>query len=92
MTFPETAFKNAENVIDERVSVLDVLYSFGTAHPGAITLHNYPRFLQDLQMPDGRRLDLKKAVDVLRDRSGASPATTSSGACCTSARPTRSRP
>ena len=57
MTFPETAFKNAENVIDERVSVLDVLYSFGTAHPGAITLHNYPRFLQDLQMPDGRRLD-----------------------------------
>ena len=72
MTFPETAFKNAENVIDERVSVLDVLYSFGTAHPGAITLHNYPRFLQDLQMPDGRHLDLA-AVDVLRDRERGVP-------------------
>jgi hypothetical protein len=72
MTFTETAFRNAENVIDERVSVLDVLYSFGTAHPGAITLHNYPRSLQDLQMPDGRRLDLA-AVDILRDRERGVP-------------------
>ena len=72
LTFTETAFGNAENVIDERVSVPDVLYSFGTAHPGAVPLHNYPRFLQDLQMPDGRRLDLA-AVDILRDRERGVP-------------------
>ena len=24
----------------------DLLYSFGTAHPGAVTLHNFPRFMQ----------------------------------------------
>ena len=25
----------------------------GTSHPGAITLHNYPRFLQHFDRPDG---------------------------------------
>jgi hypothetical protein len=72
LTFPEVAFRNAATVIDDTVSVQDVLYSFGIAHPGAIQLHNYPRFLQDLTMPDGSRLDLA-AVDVLRDRERGIP-------------------
>ena len=25
------------------MSMTDLLYSFGTSHPGAITLHNFPR-------------------------------------------------
>ncbi len=48
----------------------DLMYSFGTVHPGALTLHNYPRFLQDLQMPPhhgGVRIDLA-TIDILRDR------------------------
>ncbi|MFZ0528975.1 MAG: peroxidase family protein, partial [Propionicimonas sp.] len=45
----------------------NALYSFGRSHPGAITLHNYPRFLQHLERPDGTILDLA-AVDILRSR------------------------
>ena len=45
----------------------DLFYSFGTSHPGAISLHNYPRFLQHLERPDGTVLDLA-TIDVLRTR------------------------
>ena len=54
------------------VMAVDLLYSFGVAHPGAVCLHNYPRFLQDFTRPDGTRLDLA-AVDVLRDRERGVP-------------------
>ncbi|WP_211232993.1 peroxidase family protein [Solirubrobacter soli] len=45
----------------------DLLYSFGVANPGAITLHNHPRALQDLTLVSGERVDLATR-DVLRDR------------------------
>jgi hypothetical protein len=45
----------------------DLFYSFGTQHPGLISLHNYPRFLQEFQRPDGKFMDLA-ATDVLRIR------------------------
>lgn len=51
----------------EQTSMADWLYSFGIAHPGVITLHNYPRFLQDFERPDGEFMDLA-ATDVLRAR------------------------
>src|SRR5207302_6337429 len=57
---------------DEKVSVEDVLYSFGISHPGAITLHNYPRFMQDLVTQSGVRVDLA-AVDIMRDRERGIP-------------------
>jgi hypothetical protein len=72
LTFPELAQKQAESVIDDVTGVDDVLYSLGIAHPGAITLHNYPRFLRDLVRPNGDRLDLA-AVDVMRDRERGVP-------------------
>lgn len=50
-----------------KVPMTDLLYSFGTSHPGAITLHNYPRFLQEFQRPDGHVQDLA-STDVLRIR------------------------
>ena len=40
--------------------------------PGAITLHNYPRFLQQLDRPDGELLDLA-AIDILRTRERGVP-------------------
>lgn len=43
-----------------------------TCHPGAITLHNYPRHLQNLTRDDGERLDLA-TVDILRDRERGVP-------------------
>ena len=33
------------------VPTADLLYSLGIAHPGAITLHNYPKALQRLERP-----------------------------------------
>jgi hypothetical protein len=72
LTFPEVANRNAATVIDEKVSVLDTLYSFGIAHPGAIELHNFPRFLQDIVTQTGDRIDLA-AVDIMRDRERGVP-------------------
>ncbi len=57
----------------------DLLYSFGTSHPGAIVLHNFPRHLQHFERSDGSRLDVA-AVDVLRRASAVCRATTSSDA------------
>ena len=56
----------------EELGVANALYSFGRSHPGAITLHNYPRFLQELRRPDGTQLDLA-AIDVLRVRERGVP-------------------
>jgi hypothetical protein len=50
----------------------DVLYSLGIAHPGAISLHNYPRFLQEFNRPDGKVLDLA-SIDILRVRERGVP-------------------
>jgi Animal haem peroxidase len=58
--------------IAERITMQDLFYSFGVSHPGAITLHNYPRHLQNLMRDDGERLDLA-AVDILRDRERGVP-------------------
>ena len=72
LTFPEVANRNAAAVVDEKVSVLDTYYSFGIAHPGAVVLHNYPRFLQDIVTQTGERVDLA-AVDIMRDRERGIP-------------------
>ena len=42
------------------------------SHPGAITLHNYPKHLQNLTRDDGEHLDLA-AVDIFRDRERGVP-------------------
>jgi hypothetical protein len=58
--------------IAERIPMPDLFYSFGTTHPGAITLHNYPRTLQNLTRDNAERLDLA-AVDIFRDRERGVP-------------------
>jgi hypothetical protein len=65
-TFRDLAGPAARTVLGQ-VSMTDLLYSFGTSHPGAIVLNNFPRFLQEFQRPDGKLNDLA-AVDVLRTR------------------------
>lgn len=45
----------------------NVLYSLGIAHPGAITLHNYPRALNKLERENGEIIDLS-VVDIIRER------------------------
>jgi Animal haem peroxidase len=70
-TFPELGAPHARERLEE-IGVANALYSFGIAHPGAISLHNYPRFLQRLERPDGTRLDLA-ATDILRIRERGVP-------------------
>ena len=50
----------------------DLLYSFGTAHPGAVTLHNHPRFMQRFRRAGRHEIDLA-AVDILRSRERGVP-------------------
>jgi hypothetical protein len=66
-TFPEIAGPNAQEVAG-RIDMGDIIYSFATAHPGALVLNNYPRFLQQFQRPDNDRLMDLAATDILRTR------------------------
>lgn len=70
--FIQTAEAEAAKLFDQGLSMTDIAYTFGVSHPGAIQLHNYPRFLQDLTRPNGQRLDVG-AVDILRDRERGIP-------------------
>ena len=51
----------------QKVPMPDLFYSFGTMHPGLVSLHNFPRFLQEFVRPDGQLMDLA-ATDILRHR------------------------
>jgi Animal haem peroxidase len=76
-SFVDLAGRNAASVIDDRLGALDVIYSFGIAHPGAIVLHNFPQALCDFTKEDRNtgekiRIDLA-AIDVMRDRERGVP-------------------
>lgn len=46
----------------------DLIYTFGTMHPGLVTLHNFPKYLQTFTRPDtGELMDLA-SIDILRCR------------------------
>ncbi len=66
LTFPEIGALKTRARLDE-FGVENAFYSFGVSHPGAITLHNYPRFLQHFDRPDGTLVDLA-ATDIMRVR------------------------
>lgn len=51
----------------ERVGATNMLFSLGVANPGALTLHNSPRFMHRLERTDGVFIDLL-ALDILRSR------------------------
>jgi hypothetical protein len=70
-TFREVGAVETRTRLHE-LGVSSALYSLGVAHPGAIELHNYPRFLQELRRPDGTILDLA-ATDVVRVRERGVP-------------------
>jgi hypothetical protein len=64
--FNQIAGKQVPEIV-EQIKMADLLYSFGIAHPGAIQLHNFPRFLQTYERPDGFIMDLG-STDILRSR------------------------
>jgi Animal haem peroxidase len=55
-----------------RFNPADLFYSFGIHNPGAIRLHNYPKFLQHLVQDTGEQFDLG-TIDILRDRERGVP-------------------
>src|SRR4029453_15599055 len=55
-----------------RFKPADLFYSLGVHNPGAVRLHNYPKFLQNLVQDSGDRFDLG-AADILRDRERGVP-------------------
>jgi len=69
--FPAIAFKNARPVM-EQVGFANAMYSFATSHPGAITLHNFPKTLQRLTDLQGNLNDVA-AIDLLRVRERGVP-------------------
>jgi hypothetical protein len=69
--FPELGVLKTRTRLEE-LGVANGLYSFGIANPGAITLHNYPRFLQELHRADGTTIDLA-ATDIMRIRERGVP-------------------
>ena len=70
-TFREVGALDTRKRLEE-MGVASAVYSLGIAHPGAIVLHNYPRFLQYFEKADGTILDLA-ATDVLRVRERGVP-------------------
>jgi hypothetical protein len=70
-TFPELNALRARERLGE-CTMPNALYSLGIAHPGAIVLHNFPKFLQQFERPDGFLLDLC-AVDIMRVRERGVP-------------------
>jgi hypothetical protein len=71
LAFLDGAGHNARPVL-QRVGACDLLYSLGTSHPGAVTLHNHPRFMQQFRRDDGMVIDLA-AIDILRSRERGVP-------------------
>jgi hypothetical protein len=70
-TFREVGARDTRTRLEE-LGMPNALYSLGVSHPGAIELHNYPRFLQELRRPNGDTIDLA-ATDVLRVRERGVP-------------------
>jgi hypothetical protein len=66
LKFADVAQRNTTELM-QQISMQDLFYSFGTANSGELTLHNYPRGLQNFLRPDGEFMDLA-ATDILRSR------------------------
>ncbi|WP_372729433.1 peroxidase family protein [Nocardioides sp.] len=64
-TFNEIRATKADEVLRD-TGLDNLLYSFGTAHPGAITLHNFPEALRRFER-EGELIDLA-VVDLVRTR------------------------
>jgi hypothetical protein len=71
LTFPELNALHAHERLAE-ITAPNALYSLGISHPGAIVLHNFPRFLQRFERPDGFIMDMA-ATDILRSRERGVP-------------------
>lgn len=63
---PDLLLERVRDRLSE-TSMEDLFYSFGRAHPGTLTLHNFPTHLRHLARRNGAEIDLA-AIDILRTR------------------------
>jgi len=68
---PEILGREGEQAL-RKYGMGDVIYSFGIANPGAVTLHNFPKYLRNLVPAGGDPVDLA-VVDILRTRQRGVP-------------------
>ena len=72
-TLLELAGEHAHKLYDE-VRLVDAIYSLGTSHPGALTLHNHPNSLR--RLPNQSHPNIVEdigTIDILRDRERGVP-------------------
>ncbi len=76
LTFDDIQGKNTRDAITT-IGMANWFYSFGLAHPGAVTLGNYPHFLRQYQAPEDpsspKILMDVASIDILRDRERGIP-------------------
>jgi len=66
-------FGSKSHPITEKYALSDLVYSFGRALPGALTLGNYARALQQFVIPGTNMMIDLAAVDIVRDRERGVP-------------------
>lgn len=71
MPLPATR-QHGSVVITKDYAMSDLFYSFGNQHPGQLVLNNFPRFMQELSVPDNPFLDMG-TVDIMRARERGVP-------------------
>jgi len=69
--FPDTRNDKAYGIMASH-DFKDLFYSFGVQNPGQLVLNNFPKFMQDLEVPGHGKMDLAM-VDILRDRERGTP-------------------
>jgi hypothetical protein len=67
----DTRDGDAETMLDDETGER-LWYSMGITHPGSLTLHNYPNFLRNLDLPLVGNIDLA-TIDIVRDRERGVP-------------------
>jgi len=67
----DTRDGDAEDILDDETGER-LWYSMGITHPGSLTLHNYPNFLRNLDLPFVGNIDLA-TIDIVRDRERGVP-------------------
>ncbi len=67
----DTRDGDAETMLEDETGER-LWYSMGITHPGSLTLHNYPEFLRNLDVPFVGNIDLA-TIDIVRDRERGVP-------------------
>jgi hypothetical protein len=69
--FPDTRNDKSYGIMAGH-DLKDLYYSFGVQHPGQLVLNNFPKFMQNLEIPGHGTMDLAM-VDIMRDRERGVP-------------------